>query len=309
MFEEAERARDPASKIASLGALVRALDPAAHGERLLALFRARLSDPNPSVRRAALVTLGMLERPEIDALLDAFEVDPVLGPGIRLRRWARAQQRSEGTDDFEPQNADVLLARAGAAIAQGAWERALASIERLLARSPASARAYALRALLWRGQGRDYLAYADALTALALAQGRDVDIDDTRVLSQRALAEELKEALVRDGRAAAADLDLTRNLTALIAAGRHAEVEEVAVGLLAVPSRQEALIGFYRGLAAYEEAAAEAHAGQRTQALRHLARAAELDRRWAEKAKTDAAMKPLWKIAAFRRLTDDKPLR
>ena len=122
VFEEAERASDPAAKIASLGPLVRAIDPGAPDERLLALFRARLGDPNPSVRRAALVTLGMLERPEIDALLDTFEGDPVLGPGVRLRRKARARQTPLSAGDFETQNADVLLARAGAAIAQGAWE-------------------------------------------------------------------------------------------------------------------------------------------------------------------------------------------
>jgi len=303
VLEEAERASDPAAKIASLGPVVRAVDPGAPDGRLLALFRARLGDPNASVRRAALVTLGMLEHPAIDSLLDAFEADPVLGPGVRLRRSARARQTPLGADDFETQNVDVLLARAGAAIAQGAWERALAAVERILTRSPPAARAYALRALVWRGQGRAYLAYADALTAAALGRRDDVDVADAQ-----GLADELKGALVRDGRAAAADLDLTRNLTALIAAGRLHEAEEVAVGLLAVPSRQEALIGFYRGLCAYEEAVAAAREGRRAElrserVTQHLARAAELDRRWIEKAKTDAVFKSLWKSAAFRRLT------
>lgn len=298
LFEEAERASYPAAKIASLGPAVRAVDPAAADARLLALSRARLGDANPSVRRAALVTLGMLEWPEIDAMLDAFEADPVLGPGVRLRRWARARQRAEGAGDFDTHNVGVLLGRAVAAIAEGAWERALAAIDRLLARGAGSARAYALRAAVRRGQGRRYLAYADALTAVALGKGHVVDVADAR-----ALAEEIRGELLRERKAAPPEDNLVTNLAALLDLGRHADVEEVAVGLLAVPSRQEALVTFYRGLAAYEEGEASARAGRRAEALRHLARAVELDRRWAEKAKKDASWKPLAKSAAWKRLT------
>jgi hypothetical protein len=101
LLEEAERASDPAAKVATLGPLVRAASSEAADPRMLALFQERLGDSNPSVRRAALVALGIVEWPEIDPMLDAFEADPVLGPGVRLRRWAKEQAQVMGTGDRE----------------------------------------------------------------------------------------------------------------------------------------------------------------------------------------------------------------
>jgi hypothetical protein len=298
VLDEAERADDPAAKIATLGPSVRAVSPQTADPRLLALLRTRLGDPNPSVRRAALVAVGMLEWPEIDPLLDAFEADQVLGPGVRLRRWAKARAHLDGSGEFETHNMAILLSRADAAIAAGAFVRALASIDRLLALSAVRERAYALRAKVRRGQGRPFLAYADALTAVALGSRHNVDIEDAR-----ALAAELRDALKLEARRAPVEDDLTANLTVLLGVGRRADVEEIAAGLLAVPSGQESRIQGHQSLAAYEEGREYARTGRRKEALLGLGRAVEIDRKWAEKARKDEYFKALWSDASFKRLT------
>jgi tetratricopeptide (TPR) repeat protein len=298
VLDDAERADDPAAKIATLGPAVRAVSPQAAEPRLLALLRVRLGDPNASVRRAALVALGMLEWPEIDPLLDAFEADPVLGPGVRLRRWAKGRAYVDGAGEFETQNIDILLGRADAAIAVGAFARALASIDRLLALSVVRERAYALRAKVRHRQGRRFLAYADALTAVALGSRHNVDVEDARTL-----AAELRDALKLAARNAPAEVDLTANLNVLLGVGRCADVEEIATGLLAVPSGQEARIRIHQSLAAYEEGREYARTGRRKEALKGLGRAVAIDRKWAEKAKEDDYFKALWNDAAFKRLT------
>jgi tetratricopeptide (TPR) repeat protein len=298
VLDEAERASDPASKISALGAAVRAVNPEVTHERLLALLKARLEEPNPSVRRAALVALGMLDWPEIDPMLGAFEADPVLGPGVRLRRWAKARSLADGTGEFETQNIDILISRAEGAIAASAWARASRSIEKLLDLSVVRERAYALRARVRRAEGRPYLAYADALTATALGGRHNVNVDDAR-----ALAAELADELSREGPTSSSPDDLTTNLAVLLGVGRRADVEEIATGLLAVPTGQEARIRVHQSLAAYEEGREYARTGRRKEALRDLARAVELDRKWAEKAREDEYFKSLWKDPAFKRIT------
>lgn len=317
VLEEASRATEPAAKIASLGPLSRALDPEEPHARALALFEARLEDRNASVRRATLVALGILSWSTVDPLLERFEADPVLGPGVRLRRWAKARADADGAVDFETQNVEVLLTRATAAVEAGAYARAQVAVDRLLSLSVVRERAYALRARIRRAEGLRLLAYADALTAASLGRRNGLDMSEVVALAE-ALARELVSAGSGEGvggegvggeGVGGVSEDVTANLAALLGAGRRDEVEEIAAGLLRVPSGQEARIRLCGALAAYESAREDARGDRREASIAALRRAVAQDTSWGEKARKDAAFQGLLRDPEFKRVTGGKKKR
>jgi hypothetical protein len=314
VLEDAARATDAAAKIASLGPLSRALDPEEPHARALALFEARLADGNASVRRATLVALGILSWSAIDPLLERFEADPVLGPGVRLRRWAKVRADEGGAVDFETKNVGVLLTRATAAVEAGAHARAQVAVDRLLSLSVVREQAYALRARIRRAEGRTLLAYADALTAVSLGRRHGLDVTYVMALAE-ALAGELKpadaeaRAVAKGQTAGGEDEDVTANLATLLGAGRRDEVEEIAAGLLRVPSGQEARIRLCSALAAYESARESARNNRPEASISALRRAVTQDASWGEKARKDATFQELLQDPEFKRVTGAKKKR
>ena len=128
------------------------------------------------------------------ALLDTLAGDSAAPPAARAmiygqaeEAWMMASAPARALDSathalaLKPDDADLLIARAGAAMAMGGYADAIEDLNRALEIDPRRADALVLRGSAWRSAGRLDLATADIDHAI------DIDPDDPEALLERGI--------------------------------------------------------------------------------------------------------------------------